>query len=305
MAARFVRSQLRLPGARAARRGQLRCASAALRAAVRTHPGSRLDEVSGLAASHAHADTVGAERQRQRAALVAIGTRGGVAGHVPCRRRRNIDWEDLDAFDLEHALPAGRRHRRQRRHPQDTAAARGRGTGAAARRRCLRPAWSIAFRWPDGARDCEAVAVDAAPRPGAADLEEARPAGTVPRAAATVRSRPAGRPTHRSPVRHPPARARALRDDPAYGTAARSGHGADLRPTAACWPCSTTARVLFYERRRIGQLGRPPSATSRASTRCPGCRRPKRSPVCPTAAACARAASTARRPCLYRQPLTA
>jgi hypothetical protein len=26
----------------------------------------------------------------------------------------------------------------------------------------LKPAWSIAFRWPDGARDCEAVAVDAA-----------------------------------------------------------------------------------------------------------------------------------------------
>jgi hypothetical protein len=26
----------------------------------------------------------------------------------------------------------------------------------------IRPAWSIAFRWPDGARDCEAVAVDAA-----------------------------------------------------------------------------------------------------------------------------------------------
>src|SRR3546814_8112412 len=25
----------------------------------------------------------------------------------------------------------------------------------------LEPAWSIAFRWPDGARDCEAVAVDA------------------------------------------------------------------------------------------------------------------------------------------------
>jgi hypothetical protein len=26
----------------------------------------------------------------------------------------------------------------------------------------LKPAWSIVFRWPDGARDCEAVAVDAA-----------------------------------------------------------------------------------------------------------------------------------------------
>jgi hypothetical protein len=26
----------------------------------------------------------------------------------------------------------------------------------------LKPAWSIVFRWPDGPRDCEAVAVDAA-----------------------------------------------------------------------------------------------------------------------------------------------
>jgi hypothetical protein len=28
----------------------------------------------------------------------------------------------------------------------------------------VRPAWSIVFRWPDGARDCEAVTVDAASR---------------------------------------------------------------------------------------------------------------------------------------------
>ena len=53
----------------------------------------------------------------------------------------------------------------------------------------LRPAWSIAFRWPDGARDCEAIAVDAAAGGSAADLEEARAAGTVPPAPASGRRR--------------------------------------------------------------------------------------------------------------------
>jgi len=74
----------------------------------------------------------------------------------------NVDWEDLDSFDLDgkHYLliadtgdNGGIRKlltlyvSEEPAHPRDGDK--------------VRPAWRIDFRWPDGARDCEATAVDA------------------------------------------------------------------------------------------------------------------------------------------------
>ena len=76
---------------------------------------------------------------------------------------KNIDWEDLASFDLggRHYLMVadtgdngGLRRTLQLHAFEEPARLRDGGT--------LEPAWSIAFRWPDGPRDCEAVAVDAA-----------------------------------------------------------------------------------------------------------------------------------------------
>ena len=169
---------------------------------------------------------------RARDVRVAGATQHRLGRHRRVRSRRQ-------------ALPADRRHRRQRRPAPHAATARGRGTGAAARRRRAAPAWSIAFRWPDGARDCEAIAVDARARRGAADLEEARAAGAVRRAAApddggVQTAQPLGtlagvpQPSRGSELRRT-RRARARPPDHRRRPLARRPHarGADLPPPAA------------------------------------------------------------------------
>jgi len=122
-----------------------------------------LDEISGLAASHVRPDTLWVHNDGGNApVLYAIGKRGGVLARFRIAGVANTDWEDLAAFDLEgrHYLliadtgdNGGLRHSAQL-HVVEEPTRFADGT--------LVPAWSIAFRWPDGPRDCEAVAVDAA-----------------------------------------------------------------------------------------------------------------------------------------------
>ena len=122
----------------------------------------RLDELSGLAASHVHPDTLWVHNDGGNAPdLYAIGKRGGVLARFRIAGVANTDWEDIAAFDLEgrHYLliadtgdNGGLRHSAQL-HVVEEPATLADGT--------LTPAWSIVFRWPDGPRDCEAVAVDA------------------------------------------------------------------------------------------------------------------------------------------------
>src|SRR5690606_35887206 len=72
----------------------------------------------------------------------------------------NTDWEDLAAFRFEGRdwlLVAdtgdnGGLRRTLQLHVFEEPARVADGV--------LRPAWTIVFRWPDGPRDCEAVAVD-------------------------------------------------------------------------------------------------------------------------------------------------
>lgn len=125
----------------------------------------QLDEISGLAASRRHPGVLWLHDDGDNPArLFAIDTRGRRQATFRVEGVPKTDWEDIAAFELD-----GRRYlmiadvgdngglrRSLQLHvfeePARLANAR------------LRPAWSIAFRWPDGARDCEAVAVDAARR---------------------------------------------------------------------------------------------------------------------------------------------
>ncbi len=127
---------------------------------------AQLDEVSGLAASHAHEDVLWMHNDGgNRAQLFAVGSRGGLQAMFRVSGVANTDWEDIASFDLDgrHYLlladtgDNGGLRRSLLLHVIEEPTS----LDADATRQPLKPAWSIAFRWPDGARDCEAVAVDA------------------------------------------------------------------------------------------------------------------------------------------------
>jgi len=123
----------------------------------------KLDEISGIAASGRFPETFWLIQDGGNDALVhAISRRGSRLATVRVAGVHNTDWEDLASFTEQgkHWLLI-----------PDT------GDNGGLRRTLLlhvvpepdlvdggqvRPAYSIAFRWPDGARDCEAVTVDVA-----------------------------------------------------------------------------------------------------------------------------------------------
>ena len=131
-------------------------------AGVLTDP--ELSEVSGLAASRAHPGMFWAENDGDNGEkIIAIRTDGSRLASVRILGVHNTDWEDLDSFDLDgkHYLMiadtgdnGGIRKTLLLHFIEEPADVRDGAT--------VTPAWSIEFRWPDGARDCEATAVDVA-----------------------------------------------------------------------------------------------------------------------------------------------
>ncbi|MGV8944177.1 hypothetical protein [Thermomonas sp.] len=122
-----------------------------------------LDEVSGFAASRAHADVLWAINDSGNPArLYALSLRGKLLAQFDVEDAKNIDWEDMASFDLDgkhYLLVAdtgdnGGLRKSITLYIFEEPANLVSGT--------LRPAWTIHARWPDGPRDCEAVAVDAA-----------------------------------------------------------------------------------------------------------------------------------------------
>jgi hypothetical protein len=122
-----------------------------------------IDETSGLATSTVHRDTLWLLQDGGNGPMLhAISRRGSRIASVRVAGVRNTDWEDLDAFQWQgrHWLliadtgDNGGLRRTAQLHvvPEPDPLVNGGAVSAA---------WSIAFRWPDGPRDCEAVAVDA------------------------------------------------------------------------------------------------------------------------------------------------
>jgi hypothetical protein len=140
----------------------LACGSA-LAADVVDLASPRIDELSGLAVSRAdpallwgHNDTGGGP------VLFRIGPDGADLGAVTLRGARAADWEDIAAFDHD-GRPA-----LLIADVGDNFAIRGFSTLYAASDpgRTGEPEllWRLDFRYPDGSRDCEAVAVDSVNR---------------------------------------------------------------------------------------------------------------------------------------------
>ena len=214
----------------------------------------RLDEVSGLAASRRHDDVLWAINDGGNGAyLHAIGTRGQHPATIAVDGIANTDWEDLAAFqaDGRHYLlvadtgdNGGLRHTLQLHVIEEPGEVR---DGAR-----VEAAWSVAFRWPDGPLDCEAVAVDAAAgevllvskrrdpaelfsvplRPGTHEVQVARRIGTlagVPRASETER-----------------------RDDPERDRLRGQVTAADLAPDGRTLAVMTYDNVLLYDQGDAG-----------------------------------------------------
>lgn len=123
-----------------------------------------LAEVSGLAASRSHRGIYWAHNDgNNEPELVAIRADGTRVATFAVEGAANVDWEDLASFELDgqHYLlvadtgdNGGIRQSLVLHVFEEPARLRDGDS--------LRPAWSVSFRWPDGARDCEAAAVDAA-----------------------------------------------------------------------------------------------------------------------------------------------
>ncbi len=123
-----------------------------------------LSEVSGLAASRVHPGMYWAQNDGDNPErLIAIRPDGSRVASLRVQGVRNIDWEDLASFDLDgkHYLlladtgdNGGIRKTLMFHVIEEPAKLRDDVV--------LTPAWSVEFRWPDGARDCEAAVVDAA-----------------------------------------------------------------------------------------------------------------------------------------------
>ena len=225
----------------------------------------QLGEISGLATSARHDDVLWLHNDGGGGRLFAVSTGGRRLATVRIDGVTRTDWEDIAAFELDrrrYLLIAdtgdnGGLRRTLQLHvveePTELRNAR------------LTPAWSIVFRWPDGPRDCEAVAVDAARgqilllskkrsppevfvlplRPGRGGVQTAARVGTV----AGVPQPGAER------VRQAPKRARVDR----HVTAAA------VSPDGRTLAVMTYRHLLLYPRgpreRWLAAIARPPRVT--------------------------------------------
>ncbi len=226
-----------------------------------------LDEVSGLAASRAHEDVLWViEDSGNPARLHALSRRGDVLARYEVEDASNVDWEDLASFDLEgkHYLMVadtgdnGGRRKDFMLHVFEEPSTLDNGT--------LRPAWSIRGRWPDGPRDCEAVAVDAAARQVLLVSKKRSPPDLF--------VLPLSKPTSTNPHRGwrearrigrlanvPEASLDLKRNDPRLAKLFPQVTAADLSPDGRKLAVLTYGSVLFYRRRQGEEWGRAVART--------------------------------------------
>lgn len=226
----------------------------------------QLSEISGLAASRRHRDVLWLHDDGGNPArLFAVDTGGQRLATFRLEGVPKTDWEDIAAFELDgrsYLLVAdvgdngGLRKTLQLHVVEEPVRIEN------AR---LKPAWSIAFRWPDGARDCEAVTVDAARgqilliskkrQPPELFTLPLRPAGTQLLTAAQV-GRLAG---------VPQADAQSLRRSPRRARLVGQVTAVDVSPDGRTLAVMTYRYLLLYP--RVGRQGwsdavaQPPATT--------------------------------------------
>lgn len=209
---------------------------------------AELGEISGLAASHVHEDVLWAINDGGNPArLHAINRRGRVLARFDVRGVRNIDWEDLASFTWQgkHYLLVA-----------DTGDNGGKRKDillhvfeepATLEDAVLRPAWTIRARWPDGPRDCEAVAVDATAGQVLLVSKKRNPPDLFAIPLAKSRGvREARRIGRLAGV--PQASAELRRNDPVLAKLFPQVTAADLSPDRSTLAVLTYGSVLFYRR---------------------------------------------------------
>ncbi|HSD16498.1 MAG TPA: hypothetical protein VLC71_04445 [Thermomonas sp.] len=209
---------------------------------------AELAETSGLAASRVHDDVLWAINDGGNPArLHAINRRGQVLARFEVRGARNLDWEDLASFSLQgkhYLLVAdtgdnGGRRKDIALHVFEEP--------ATLKDAILRPAWTIRARWPDGPRDCEAVAVDAAAGQVLLVSKKRNPPDLFTLPLAKSRGvREARRIGRLAGV--PQASAELRRNDPNLAKLFPQVTAADLSPDGRTLAVLTYGSVLFYRR---------------------------------------------------------
>ena len=207
-----------------------------------------LDEISGLAASHVHEDVLWTINDGGNPAeIFAINRRGRVLARYNVRGARNIDWEDLASFSLDgkhYLLVADTGDNGGKRkdfvlHVFEEPATLAGGE--------LKPAWTIRARWPDGPRDCEAVAVDAAAGQVLLVSKKRSPPDLFALPLSARRgTREARRIGRLAGV--PQASAELRRNDPKLAKLFPQVTAADLSPDGRTLAVLTYGSVLFYRR---------------------------------------------------------
>ena len=213
---------------------------------------ANLGEISGLAASRRHPGIFWVHNDGDNAAEVyAIDREGERRATLRIDGVRNVDWEDIAAFTWEgrHYLlladvgdNGGLRTQLSLRVVEEPSTLS--DTHAT-------PAWTQTFRWPDGARDCEAVAVDE--REGAVYLVSKK---RVPPELFRVPLRPTGKVQVAQRVGtlggiEQPTDA-DLRRNPVYGRYRAQITAADIAPDGSHFAVLNYRRVYLWPRSRAG-----------------------------------------------------
>jgi len=124
---------------------------------------AELAEISGLAVSRRHRDVLWVVNDSGNAArLYAMSRRGQRLAAFDVAGVTNVDWEDLSAFSVDgrnYLLIADIGDNGGVRSTHDLLLVEEPAVIVDA---AITPVGRLTFRWPDGARDCEAMAVDAA-----------------------------------------------------------------------------------------------------------------------------------------------
>ena len=211
---------------------------------------SAVGETSGLAASRIHPDVLWLQNDSGSGPeLYAVSRRGRVLARYVVDGVANTDWEDLAAFDLDgrHYLliadtgDNGGLRKSLQLHVVEEPDALADGH--------LAVAWSIAFRWPDGPHDCEAVAVDARAGQVLLVTKKRRPPMLFalplrPRGTGLQVAHPLG------PLAGVPRPTQAqLDDEPTFGRLIGQITAADLSPDGRTLAVMTYQDLLLYRRR--------------------------------------------------------
>lgn len=215
----------------------------------------RLAEISGMAASRREdgllwvIDDGGNPTQ-----LHAISQHGRYLGNFDITGIEKVDWEDLASFELDgkpYLLIADTGDNGGIRKTLQLHVFAEPDSKALAQGHVLKPAWSINFRWPDGARDCEAVAVDAINEKIILVSKKRQPPQLF-----TLPLRPAsssGRKIETAALAGtlagvPQASANERRDNPAFARLRSQVTAADIAPQHDAIAILTYDNLLIYQR---------------------------------------------------------